>query len=29
VFIVPTIGDRVNGAISVQLKLKVFDSKGW
>ncbi len=27
VFIVPTIGDRVNGAISVQLKLKVFDGQ--
>ena len=27
VFIVPTIGDRVNGAISLQLKLKVFDGQ--
>jgi hypothetical protein len=26
VFIIPTIADKVNGAISLQLKLKVFDS---
>lgn len=26
VFLIPTIGDRVHGAISLQLKLKVFDS---
>lgn len=25
VFVIPTIGDKVNGAISLQLKLKVFD----
>lgn len=25
VFLIPTIGDRVNGAISLQVKLKVFD----
>jgi hypothetical protein len=27
VFLIPTMGDRVNGAISVQLKLKVFDGQ--
>jgi hypothetical protein len=27
VFLIPTMGDRVNGAISVQLKLKVFDGR--
>lgn len=26
VFLIPTIGDRVHGAISLQVKLKVFDS---
>ena len=27
VFVIPTIGDRVHGAISLQLKLKVFEPK--
>jgi len=27
VFLIPTMGDRVNGAISVQLKFKVFDGR--
>jgi hypothetical protein len=27
VFVIPTIGDRVHGAISLQLKLKVFEDK--
>ena len=27
VFIIPTVGDRVHGAISLQLKLKVFEDK--
>jgi hypothetical protein len=25
IFVIPTIGDRVHGAISLQLKLKIFD----
>jgi len=29
IFITPTIGDRVNRAISLQLKLKVFGGEGW
>lgn len=28
VFLIPTVGDRVHGAIALQLKLKVFDD-GW
>lgn len=27
VFLIPTIGDRVHGAISLQLKLKIFDDQ--
>ena len=27
VFVIPTIGDRVHGAISLQLKLKIFEPK--
>jgi hypothetical protein len=27
VFIIPTVGDRVHGAISLQLKLKIFEDK--
>ena len=26
VFVIPTVGDRVHGAISLQLKLKVFEN---
>ena len=29
VFFSPTVADKVNGAISLQVKFKVFDAKGW
>lgn len=29
VFVIPTIGDRVHGAISLQIKLKIFDEAPW
>ena len=29
VFVIPSIGDRVHGAISLQLKIKAFDQANW